>query len=849
MASSATLNVSSQALPDIMPTNMAYMLGKAELATRGTASRKQAGQFLTSPKVALYMAESLGVLPEEARVLDPAIGSGVLPCAVIEQAVSRGYPKQLHIIGYDTDAGLCELARTSLQTSVDWAATKDVQVTFEVHNTDFLMAHLSHITTTLFENEGWQYDAVISNPPYFKLNKTDSRAVALSGVMGGATNIYTLFMGSCARLLLERGRSVFIVPRSFCSGTYFARFRSDFVKEIAPLDLHVFDSRKEAFKEDAVLQENIILTFERPSADTRWQSLQVTSSRGATNLSSATSREIQRDVFLTNKSGGLYFRLPTSELDEHILQILDGWDDTLHSHNFEVSTGPVVPFRARSLMSDADAVRCGDALPLYWMQNVDADHLTWPADRGNKAQGLLKTPKAKKLLVEAHNYVLIRRFSSKEERRRLTAAPFLAASYQHDYVAFENHLNYLYRTNAELSEDETRGLSALMNSAIIDRYFRILNGHTQVNATDLRNLPLPPLDIIEEIGRRITLVDPTQRDNVVFEVLHENQTIPQDFPRITETRLGMGKIQEAQDLLKTLGLPKKQQNEMAALTLLSLAQLSEDTPWSDAEKKSLGIHDIMREMAARYDRHYAENTRETVRRSVIHQFEQAGIVERNPDDPELATNSPRTHYALSPEMVETVQAFDSSGWIDAATKFLENQRSLIERYQIKRQSNLVPLKLPTGEEYHLSPGAHNVLQVAIIEKFGPQFAPGARPLYVGDTADKTMHIDEEGFAAIGIPTPSHDKLPDVVLYDKENNWVYLIEAVTSHGPVSPKRIIELRELVLKGSTADPVFVTAFPDFRTFKDYLLDIAWETEVWLSDQPMHMIHFNGDKFLGPH
>lgn len=136
----------------------------------------------------------------------------------------------------------------------------------------------------------------------------------------------------------------------------------------------------------------------------------------------------------------------------------------------------------------------------------------------------------------------------------------------------------------------------------------------------------------------------------------------------------------------------------------------------------------------------------------------------------------------------------------------------------------------------------------MVEQFGPRFAPGARPLYVGDTANKTLHIDETGFAEIGMPTPSHDKLPDVVLYDSEKNWVYLIEAVTSHGPMSAKRVVEMRELLLKDVKAEPVFVTAFPDFKTFKDYLLEVAWETEVWIAEQPAHMVHFNGDKFMGP-
>ena len=709
------------------------------------------------------MAEQLGALPEGARVLDPAIGSGVLPCAVIKHAINTGFPKSLEVIGYEVDGELCDVARAMLADAAAAASRRGIDVSFEVRHHDFLSAHFPLTTSPLFgdKEEPWDsFYAVIANPPYFKLRADDPHVQAVTGRVRGHTNIYTLFMALSAKLLDPQGKGVFIVPRSFCSGAYFAGFRADFIDLVTPTRVHVFESRQEAFKSDAVLQENVIVTFEKSATEVS-QGVQITSSNGAATMQAAISRKVDKAHFLAKRNSAVFFRMPTSELDEHILDVLDGWPDSLQSHGLEVSTGPVVPFRAQPLLTDAQAVDSGAALPLYWMQNIEADRTRWPTDRRGKSQGILKEAGDKKLLVPAANYVLIRRFSAKEERRRLTAAPFLRADYGYKKIGLENHINYLYRKGSELTEDEAYGLSALLNSALIDRYFRISNGHTQVNATDLRTLPLPPLEIITEIGQKIKTTTPEMCDNVVFTVLQHRETIPADFPNITETRIGMGKIQEAQDLLKTLGLPKPQQNEMAALTLLVLAQLSETDAWSGASRKSLKVHDMMNEMAIRYDRRYAENTRETVRRNVIHQFVQAAIVERNPDEPTLATNSPRTHYALSEPALETIRAYTSDGWIDAAAKFLENQRSLIERYQSQRDTHLVPLKLPTGEEYHLSPGIHNELQVAIIETFGPHFAPGARPLYVGDTANKTLHIDEAGFAEIGMPIPSHDKLPDV----------------------------------------------------------------------------------------
>ncbi len=308
----------------------------------------------------------------------------------------------------------------------------------------------------------------------------------------------------------------------------------------------------------------------------------------------------------------------------------------------------------------------------------------------------------------------------------------------------------------------------------------------------------------------------------------------------------MSKITEAQAILAALQLPTAQQTEMAGLTLLVLAQLDEDMPWSDAKRQSLRIHDILQEMNNRYGRSYAENTRETVRRQVIHQFEQARIVDRNPDEPGLATNSPRTHYALSDIAIRTIRQFNTSDWEIALAEFLDVQDSLVAMYQRKRQLDLIPLSYQ-GREYHLSPGKHNELQVAIIEEFGPRFAPRARLLYLGDTADKLFLIDEDALRELNIPFSKHDKMPDVILFDQDRKWLYLIEAVTSHGPVTPKRRVELDEM-LKDCPVGLIYVSAFPDFVTFRNFLSEIAWETEVWLSEMPDHMIHFNGDRFMGP-
>ncbi|MCI0579972.1 MAG: N-6 DNA methylase [Chloroflexi bacterium] len=838
------------------PVAYSFHLGQALLAGRSERQRKQSGQFLTPLPVARYMAKRLGSLRQGCRVLDPAIGSGVLACALVESIVQAGFPTELTIEGYEIDRELAAAAREALAAATTYAAAHGVRVQTQLHQADFVLAQTATFQPSLFPAMGdaraqltSDYDVIIANPPYFKLNVQDPRAQASFGLVAGHTNIYTLFMALGVELLADNGQACFIVPRSFCSGAYFAKFRRELIQRVTPSHVHLFESRQEAFKPDDVLQENVIITFSRrPPTGTARPAITISASPGTPDLQRHSfSRQISLEQFLGQRNGAVFFRLPVTELDQAILAVVDGWPGSLERYGWQVSTGPVVPFRARSLLRETEAVGQGEAVPLLWMHHVTPASIAWPVAQGNKPQAIATAAAKEGLLLPAANYVLTRRFSAKEERRRLVAAPLLRGGYSYDTIGLENHLNVIYRQQGELAQEEALGLSALLNSALVDRYFRISNGNTQVNAAELRALPLPPLEVIRQIGSRVATSGTETLNQLVFAILRETDWLPADFPTIDETRFSMGKIQEAQDLLKALGLPKAQQNEMAALTLLVLAQLSEETPWAQARSRVLRIHDILLEIQARYGRQYAENTRETIRRQVIHQFVQAGLVLRNPDDLALPTNSPRTHYALSEPALETIRAYDSESWPDAAQSFLENQRALIETYHQQREQHKVPLVMEGGLEYHLSPGLHNELQVAIIEEFGPRFAPGAKVLYVGDTANKTLHIDLAAFDDLGMTVTSHDKLPDVVLYDRERNWLYLIEAVTSHGPISPKRQVELQEM-LKGCPAGVIFVTAFPDFNTFKNFLFDVAWDTEVWIADRPTHLVHFNGNRFLGP-
>lgn len=307
----------------------------------------------------------------------------------------------------------------------------------------------------------------------------------------------------------------------------------------------------------------------------------------------------------------------------------------------------------------------------------------------------------------------------------------------------------------------------------------------------------------------------------------------------------MSKIDEGLEILKQLGLPRAQQNERSALTLLALMDVREDTTWSEAKQRSIRIHDILVFIQEHYGRQYAENTRETIRRQTLHQFEQGGVAVRNPDNPRRPTNSPKTVYAAESDTLEVIRKFGTLEWDPALKTWVSQKGKLIDRYEKRKKKHLISVNLPSGNAIKLSPGKHNILQAKIIEDFLPIFCPKASVAYIGDTARKLLSVDKALLSNLRIPITEHDKLPDVVLYNKTKKLLFLIEAVTAHGPLSAKRQIEL-EKTLSECKVNKVYVSSFPDFREFKKHIDNIAWDTEVWIADNPDHMIHFNGPKFF---
>ena len=304
----------------------------------------------------------------------------------------------------------------------------------------------------------------------------------------------------------------------------------------------------------------------------------------------------------------------------------------------------------------------------------------------------------------------------------------------------------------------------------------------------------------------------------------------------------MDKLSEAKKFLEKIGMPAKQQSDICCYSLLALAGIKPCDNWKKASQNWIRIHDVIDFTKKHYKKTYAENTRETIRKTCMHSFREAAIIE----DSGTATNSPKYQYRLTDEALSLIQEYRSSLFEESLNLFLKKHKSLIEKYSNKRKMALLPVSV-NGKNFNFSLGKHNQLQKEIIENFAPRFAPGCSCLYIGDTEKKDLFKDEQAMENLGFYITLHDKMPDIVLYRKDKKWIYFIEAVTSVGAMTAQRLLEINKMTEKVNNGK-IFITAFPDRTTFKKFISELAWETEVWIAEEPDHLIHLNGDKFLGP-
>ncbi|MDP1977624.1 Eco57I restriction-modification methylase domain-containing protein [Undibacterium sp.] len=486
----------------------AHSKGRAFVATLSREDQKSMGQFMTPPEIATFMAQRLVAEVDQpvVRVLEPAAGAGILAAAVIQELLKKEFPPaRIELLMFELDerliSGLEELANL-LQIACE---KQEIVLDWKVLQEDFLLSELA-VTGVATESL-----LIIANPPYFKLNKSDPRAVTHSYAVYGQPNIYGLFMAACARLAAGNGKFCFITPRSWMSGSYFEAVRRSIFACLNIDALHCFESRKDHFSEEAILQEAVITWATGIAQIDPRLTVTVTRSVGVTDMNNAALQTLPlTKLFEDNVTKVM--TLPLSNEDSPF----DLWTGTLETYGLKVSTGPVVPFRSldyiRSVPEDG-------TVPLLWMQHVSTSGVRWPIQK--KREYILANAGSAWMLVRNAPMVLMRRFSPNENARRINVTAY-AGDLPGDVIGLENHLNYIYQLKGGMTVDEARGLSAFLGSSMVDRHFRSTSGSTQVNATDLRKIKLPPLAQLCAIGRMLTPDSSLeQMDIAVEQVLRE----------------------------------------------------------------------------------------------------------------------------------------------------------------------------------------------------------------------------------------------------------------------------------------------------------------------------------------
>jgi adenine-specific DNA-methyltransferase len=491
--------------------------------------RKLKGQFFTPRKVSAYMAGLFDITGQSIRLLDPGAGTGNLTAAFCERVLEAKDHVHLTVDVYENDPTLVPLLRDTLETCMSKLDAAGHRMDYRIYEQDFILVNDSYFARTDLLSTSLKpemYDYVISNPPYYKLNKDSPESSVMVELVAGQPNIYPLFMALAVSMMKQNGEMVFITPRSFCSGLYYKKFRDWFLSHAQIKNIHIFESRKEVFDRDDVLQETIIVKAIKNQESPQGH-ICISESKNR-SFEQTRELEINQSDLIFRRNGDSFIRIPTSANELSILRAIDKWPNNLKHLGMEISTGPVVPFRAEQYLL-TDLKDAPVAAPLLWMHNIQGMQITWPLKKTGKAAAISVQLETVPILVPVKNYTLVKRFTAKEQKRRLHAAALLEKEFPYDSVGIENHLNYIYRPKGNLSINETVGMAALLNLKVIDDYFRALNGNTQVNATDIRSLPLPDIEIIRKIGHLVTAIKPghteDEMERDIYQLLGIDSTI------------------------------------------------------------------------------------------------------------------------------------------------------------------------------------------------------------------------------------------------------------------------------------------------------------------------------------
>lgn len=512
-------------ITDELPSHYADRLGLSYTKSVNQEHKKTNGQFFTPIEIAGLMGTFAESGENSLRILDPGCGTAILTCALIEFLIRNNSKlKQISLTVYETDKALIPYTKESLDYLRSWLEVKKIELKISIHSNDFILENADCLTDNgnLFSRTIDLFDIIVSNPPYFKLSIDDKRTIAAKAVINGHPNIYAIFMAISARLLKENGQLIFITPRSYASGSYFKLFREYFFKIIEIDKVHLFASRKDTFNRDKVLQETVIIKGTRKEKTNPEHKVNVYSSKGLKDIDSPIIKSFEQKELIDMNSNGKILYLPTSDSDETILNVFKDWNGNLNKYNIQISTGPVVAFRSKEYIHDIYQNGTVFLAPLFWLHNVKQMTLEWPVPKPGKGQYVRIQDESKSILVPNKNYVLLRRFSAKDDKSRLVASPYFCNFIEAEYIGVENKVNYIYRPKGHLERNEVIGLCALLNSSLFDSYFRIFNGNVNVSATELREIPLPPLEAIKDVGNSIILSND-------FSAVNANKIVSEKF--------------------------------------------------------------------------------------------------------------------------------------------------------------------------------------------------------------------------------------------------------------------------------------------------------------------------------
>lgn len=496
-------------LPSELPSHFADRVGQVYAESVTTQHKKDYGQFFTPTEIAHFMGGLVKQTHEKLKILDPGCGTAILSSSLIETLAKRNDDlKEVELVVYETDKDILPYTKAILDYLGKWLKKNKIKFKATLDTNDFVLENkecFEQATTLFFEPKNAIYDIVISNPPYFKISKEDKRAIVAKSIVWGQPNIYSIFMMVAAKLLKNGGDLVFITPRSFASGNYFRAFREAFFQEIEIEQVHLFGSRTDTFNRDNVLQETLILKGKKQKINGHPLSIIVTHSNGIRDIENYTEKVYKPSDLIDFNSREKIIHLPTNETEDKVIMLFKSWTGSLNQYDIQISTGPVVSFRATQYLHEQYLNGAVFLVPLYQLINTAKMQFEWPVSKKNKPQYIELCEETKSLLLPNKNYVFLRRFSAKDDKSRLVATPYFVDIIQAEFIGVENHLNYIYRPKGHLDRNEILGLSALLNSNLFDTYFRTFNGNINVSATELREMPLPPLEDIKQIGKQIIL--------------------------------------------------------------------------------------------------------------------------------------------------------------------------------------------------------------------------------------------------------------------------------------------------------------------------------------------------------